>query len=270
MVKDRSTNSAFRIAILCISLLMAKNAVAIQNVRANVDTRELLTELKSIKSDREVLAILFKSGDARISDLIEALDDRDRQISLRAQIVIRYLGNDTGMKALESRYKNQSEIVIAGPVPLPLGERDYEFIKDQYIDKPSIKWVSDKYIYALALDGSARAKNSLNEMMKRAGSIDDSTEGGRALGRVFASTPRKLLTPQPDLAKMVLANAFFILPSDRAYTSSRLLTVNAAKDKALVEVYINRGPLAEEWYHVVVSKQGRNWKFFSITQVAVS
>lgn len=152
MVKDRSTNSAFRIAILCISLLIAKNAVAIQNVQANVDTRELLTELKSIKSDREVLTILFKSGDARISDLIEALDDRDRQISLRAQIVIRYLGNDTGMKALESWYKNQSEIVIAGPVPLPLRERDYEFIKDQYIDKPSIKWVSDKYIYALALD----------------------------------------------------------------------------------------------------------------------
>lgn len=269
-MKDRYTNSAFRIAILFISLLMAKNAVAVQKVRANVDTRELLTELKSLKSDREVLAILFKSGDERISDLIQALDDRDRTISLRAQIVIRYLGNETGMKALESWYKKQTEIVIAGPVPLPLRECDYEFMRADYINKPSIKWVSDKYIYALALDGSARAKNSLNEMMKRAGSIDDSTEGGRALRRVFASTPGRLLTEQPDLAKMVLANAFFILPSDRAYTSSRLLTLNAARDKAVVEVYINRGPLAEEWYHVVISKQGRNWKFFSITQVAVS
>jgi len=258
------------IAILHISLLMTVNAVAIQNVRASVDTRELLTELNSIKSDREVLATLFKTGDERISDLIEALNDHDREISVRAQIVIRYLGNETGMKALESWYKNQAQIVIAGPVPLPLRERDYEFINVEYIDKPGLAWIADSYIYALALDGSAKAKNLLNEMMKRAGPIDNSTAGGRALGRVFASAPRKLLTAQTDLAKMVLANAFFILPSDRAYSSSRLLALNAANDKALVEVYINRGPLAEEWYHVVISKQGRNWKFFSITQVAVS
>lgn len=258
-------------AILSISFLLSMDVLAFQNVQMNEETRELLTALKGGKDSSDVLATLFKTGDGRISDLIKALNDSDRKVSLRAQIVIRYLGNETGMQALDTWYNSQAETVTAGPVPLPLRERDYVSIKVDYIDQPSNRWVSaDRYIYALALDGSPRAKAFLDEMMKRVGTIDDSTVSGYALGRVLASSPEKLLTPQSDLAKMVLKNAFFILPEDRAYASSKLVGLNAGKNRALVEVYINRGHLAEEWYHVVISKRGRNWKFFSITQVAVS
>lgn len=71
------------------------------------------------------------------------------------------------MHALETWYTNQAEVVNSGPIPLPLSERDYEFIKVHYADKPSITWVSaDKYIYALALDGSPKAKALLIKMMK--------------------------------------------------------------------------------------------------------
>jgi hypothetical protein len=258
-------------AIVSISLLLSVNALAFQKVQTKGETRELLTALKGVKDSSEVLATLFKTGDGRISDLIDALNDSDRKVSLRAQIVIRYLGNETGMQALDIWYNSQAETVTAGPVPLPLRERDYISIKVDYVDQPSNRWVSaDRYIYALALDGSPRAKALLDKMMKRVGMIDDSTVSGYALGRVLASNPRKLLTQQSDLAKMVLKNAFFILPADRAYASSKLLGLNAGKNRALVEVYINRGHLAEEWYHVVISKRGRNWKFFSISQVAVS
>ena len=112
------------IATLVAGLLLAVNAFPVQQATTYGDTRKLLTSLQDIKDDREVLAALFKNGDARIDDLIEALHDPDRNISLRAQIVIRYLGNETGMKALEDWYSKQSEILMSGPIPLPLKERD--------------------------------------------------------------------------------------------------------------------------------------------------
>ena len=262
----------FRVlATLIVSLLLAANVFPFRDAKTYADTRKLLTALRNVKDDRRVLAALFKKGDSRIDDLIKALDDPDRNISLRAQIVIRYLGNQAGLKALNYWYNKQSEILISGPLPLPLGERDYEFINDQFTTQPIVTWASsEKYIYGLALDGSSRAQAVLNEMMKQEATANDGLIAGEALRRIKVSHPKKLLTGGNDLAKIVLRNAFFIGPISRPYTSARLLGLNGGKDKALVEVYVNPGPLAEEWYHVVISRHGRGWKFFSITQVAVS
>src|SRR3989442_9037930 len=92
------------IATLVVSLLLAANAFPFRDAKTYEDTRKLLTSFRNVKDDSHVLAALFKNGDARIDDLIEALHDPDKNISLRAQIVIRYLGNETGMKALENWY----------------------------------------------------------------------------------------------------------------------------------------------------------------------
>jgi hypothetical protein len=251
-------------AALILLLVFAAQLVAFQTSNTYAETQRLLSSLGDVKNDRQILAALFKNGDGRIEDLIEALHDPDRNTSLRAQIVIRYLGNEAGMKALEEWYSKQNEILMSGPIPLPLRERDYKWISDQSINDAS------NYIYALALDGSPRARAMLNEMMKREETAYDGTFASLALSRIKVSHPQKLLTGRRDLAKLVLRNAFFIPPVGRPYTSARLLGLNGRKDKALVEVYINAGPLAEEWYHVVISKHGRGWRFFSITQVAVS
>ena len=238
---------------------------------ADADVRKLLIGLQSVKDDRETLATLFKIGDEQISELIKALQDSDPKVSLRAQIVIRYLGNETGMKALEDWSSKQTEVVTSGPIPLPLKERDYAFIRDQYLSRPVATWMAgDQYIYALALDGSPRAKAVLRELKKSAGATDDSTVAGRAIRRTTERDAERVLVGQHDLTKSVIENAFFIATNDRRFTSAKLLGLNRAKQKALVEIYINRGRLAEEWYHVVLSKHGQGWKFFSITQVAVS
>jgi hypothetical protein len=73
-----------------------------------------------------------------------------------------------------------------------------------------------------------------------------------------------------DLAKGVLNNVFFVSAEDRKYTSAKLIGFNQKRDKAIIEIYINRGPLSEEWYHVVVRILGRTWRYLSITQIAVS
>jgi hypothetical protein len=109
-----------------------------------------------------------------------------------------------------------------------------------------------------------------SEVIKRTGNLDDDSAVLRAVKLVQANQPAKVLTGEKDPGNLVLQNAFFVSPIDRKYTSARLLALNGAVDKALVEVYINRGPLAEEWYHVVIRKCARGWKFFSITQVAQS
>ncbi len=251
-------------ATFVVGLLLAANAFPFRDASTYADTRKLLTALSDIKDDREVLAALFKKGDARIDDLIKALDDPDQNISLRAQIVIRYLGNQAGMKALDGWYNKQSEIVRSGPIPIPLSERDYKWISDQSIND------TDNYIYALALDGSPKARAVLNELMKRKGTTYDGTFVSLALRQVKASHPERPLMARNDLAKLVLRNAFFVGRRSRPYASAKLLGLNGAKDKALVEVYVNPGPLAEEWYHIVLSKHGEGWRFFSITQVAQS
>ena len=53
-------------------------------------------------------------------------------------------------------------------------------------------------------------------------------------------------------------------------TVSRVVAYTAAKDKALVEIYVNRAALAKEWYHVVLKRVGQDWIFFSITVAAIS
>ena len=235
------------------------------------DTRELLSAMNSRLEDRDKLAALFRVGDERITDLIQALDDPSPEISLRAQIVIRYLGNDVGMKALLEWYDRRKQFTVAGPIPLPLREWDYKVIYANYVGKPPETWTgTEPYIYALALDDSHRAKEVLKELTKSAGNLDEATVAGRALARVQANQPAILLTGQKDLSKLVLNNAFFVMPEDQKYTTARLLALNRAKDKALVEIYISRGRLSEEWYHVVIKKRGQGWEFFSITQVAVS
>jgi hypothetical protein len=235
------------------------------------DTRKLLLALEDVKSDRETLALLFRTGDERIEDLIKALNDSDRRVSLRAQIVIRYLGNEAGMKALVEWYSKRARIDTSGPVPLPLRKWDYTYIETNYLHTPpSWDMLSERYVYALALDDSPKAKELLSEVIKRTGNLDDGSTVVRGIKLIQADQPAKLIMGDKDLGKLVLKNAFFVSPIDRKYTSAGLLGLNGAMDKALVGVYINRGPLAEEWYHVVIRKCDQGWKFFSITQIAVS
>lgn len=251
------------IGTAAIILLLTLNAFSYRSLTPYKDTLRQLTALKNVKNDRKVLAELFKTDDGHIKYLIRALDDKNQQISLRAQIVLRYLGDETGMKALERWYTTQAQIVRSGPIPVPLSELDYKWIEAQSIDGAA------EYIYALALDGSLNASTVLAELKKK--EVDDTgTFAVQALHRVSESDPHKLLVGRNSLSSLVLKNAFFIGSNDRPKTKAHVIGFNARKNKALIEVYVDRGPLAEEWYHVVIAKYSRGWKFFSITQISVS
>ena len=87
------------------------------------DTRRLLLAMSDVRINSDKLSTIFKSGDVRIAELVRLLDDPKPEVRLRAQIVIRYLGNETGMQALREWYGRQrGEYGIGGPIPLPLSE----------------------------------------------------------------------------------------------------------------------------------------------------
>jgi hypothetical protein len=168
--------------------------------------------------------------------------------------------------------KQQGDFKIAGPVPLPLSQWDYDYINRYGVDEPVESWggLEVRYIYALALDGSTRARETLLKLIHKARDTDEASFVRRAVKSVENRDLKQFVSTERDPAQAVRRNAFFIGSRDQKYLSVKLLAFNATKSKALVEVYIGRGVLAEEWYHVVITRQDGGWRYFSVYPVSVS
>lgn len=181
----RYLKSTSTIVLLILGLSSGHGVSAQQRSRSYRETRAMLRKLVSVQSDIDKLARLFRIGDRRISDLIQALDDADQNVSLRAQTVIRYLGTKEGMRALYEWYvRQQDKYEINGPVPVPLSEWDYDYIQQNFINRSVTTWRDVEYIYALALDPSPKAKNVLAQLTEKANSRAESTFVGRAIESV--------------------------------------------------------------------------------------
>ncbi len=226
------------------------------------NTRRLLAEMNAVDLNKQFVQ-LFNQGENRIADIVKALDDPNKDIRQNAQVIIRYLGNDLEMSDLITSYGKGKTYTVAGPIPIPLREWDYDSIIKSYKNLPS-----NSYIYALAIDSSPKAKNVLNELTDNAKNNPKANQ--LAYENVKSVNPNDFLTDSSDLAKTVLDKAFFVSNEDKKFATSTFISFNEAKNKALVEIYINRGALSEEWYHVVINKTEKGWKFLSITPVATS
>jgi hypothetical protein len=257
-----SSGLRWRVLLLLFGAIAGfASVVQSQPAVAKSETRELLVAMKSDHRATKPLAVLFETGHRKINDLIKALEDPDDDVSVSAQIVIRYLGNERGMSAL----LKQERKFMTGPFPIPVRESDYQLLRSQYLTKKSQPdSLLDAYLFALALDGSAPALQLLSDIVTNINKNGFTLEESRYLN------VRDVRIPDGDLAAAVLSKATFMSLEDRRVTKPRLISCSGAKDKALVELYVDRGPLAEEWYHVVVSKTANGWRFFSITLVALS
>jgi hypothetical protein len=254
-----------KIFILLFAVLFALAGFASHTKAQSKDTYKqtvkLLSKMDKINS-KSTLRELFKTGDERIEDLIKALEEKNKTVSLHAQRVIRYLGNPQGVKGLFDYYEKLNQITTTNPIPLPLADWDYKVITNN-------EYVDCSYVYALLFDNSERAKSLLTEILKKPSFLSDGCSGIKADSVENFKT--KLEFPNgSNLAKRVSENAFFVCEADKKYIISKLMAFNEAKNKALIYLKIDRGVLAEEWYHIVISKTEKGWKFFSVTQVAVS
>lgn len=255
--------------LIVLALLTLSGLVAAGNNPPDTyhQTRKLLSDA-DVTHPNEEFARLYETGDERIVDLIRALKNEDQEISRRAQIVIRYLANPKGMKALHNIYAHNEEVIIAGTVPVPLDDWDYQFIRPLFFEHPQAQWgqLEFNYVSALMLDGSPKASAVLNEVKKMHGL----NEAKKFYHIADVRSLRDVFSGEVDLSKLVLRHAFFVGPRDRQYTRARLVALNSTKTRAFIEVYIGRGVLAEEWWHVVIDKEGGGWRFNSVRQAAVS
>lgn len=257
--------------LLGVALVIALASTSARNQqlenRPDDDIRSLLLGMKATHSSTRQLAVLFQVGDDRIGDLIRALSDPNKDIRLSAQIVIRYLGNDQGLNAWFKDSGSHKDGETTAPIPIPLRSWDYEFIRSVYLREDVIpERLMESCMFALALDSSPQAVKLLSDVVSNAREHGFHLDESRYLGVNHVIRTQT----DNDLAQSVFEKSTFLNPADRKYTSARLIAFTGSKDKALVELYVNRGPLAEEWYHIVLAKRGQNWKFFSITPIAVS
>jgi hypothetical protein len=256
-----------RAAASLVLLGSLSSATVYGNQGSPDDIRQLLLAMRGGHRSVQQLAKLFHVGDEKIDDLIKALDDPDKDVKSNAQIVIRYLGNDKGMKAWIETYEKRKSSIMTLPIPLPLRDWDYNFIRARYlVENPYTETIMNSYLFALALDGSSRAIMLFHQVIENAKKHGVELDESRYLQLARVSK----IPAKEDLALGVLKNASFLNTQERRYATAKLIGYNGANDKALIEIYVNGGPLAEEWYHIIVNKCEDGWKFFSVSLIAWS
>lgn len=87
------------------------------------ETKQLLLKMDRTHANKQ-LAKLFREADARTPDLIQALDDSEKEVSLNSQAVINYLAEPDGLQAIEQWKKRQTETFSVPNVKL-LTEKIY-------------------------------------------------------------------------------------------------------------------------------------------------
>lgn len=255
-------------ALAACFILIACMPSSAQRSSTYAETRELLQGLNLENDSNGNLAKLFRIGDERIKDLIQALSDPNEAVKQNAQLIIRYLGNYEGMNALIESFKGKKSFTIYGAIPLPLQAWDYEIVNSYFINKPQqFDQLAKLYLYALALDDSPEAVALLPKMLetaKAAGAQIPITDP------LISKRINSTFNEDGDLARATLRASFFISPQDQRSASAKVINFNHNNTKALIEIYINRGVLSEELYHVIVIKSDHQWKLFSINLVSMS
>ena len=209
---------------------------------------------------------------------IYAWGDDDFAVASTAERIIRYLGNPKGIAVLPGWYQEQKEKLgsifsSSNIIPVPLCDRDYQEIEDS-INKSVDRWGEsglDDYIYPLALDDSDRAQEYLQKIIQKTAKLKrDGSIFLSYIDHIHNSQPRRLMKDAKDLGKVVLENAFFIENNTRGELSCKVLAKTVDDDKALIEVFLYYGPIATETYHVVIKREGRGWRYISVTLVSMS
>lgn len=106
------------VSLLCI-LLWTPFATPAFALEPPGKTRALLQRLDSLAENSSVLVTFLRKRDQHLQNLISALDDPDSDLSLRAQIVLRYLGHPAGLAAIDRWTRRQSGTHAVAPAPMP-------------------------------------------------------------------------------------------------------------------------------------------------------
>jgi hypothetical protein len=98
-----------RIVFLTLLIFnLAFVVVAQSQSKTYSETRKLLLKMERSPANKQ-LKKLFEQVDARMPDLIQALDDSEYRVSINSQVIINYLAEPEGLKAIDDWKKRQSK-----------------------------------------------------------------------------------------------------------------------------------------------------------------
>ena len=251
------------VLVLFLILLFNINVFPGKENKLTVSSKKIykLLEKMDNSTDDKRLAKLFEMGDENIDELIESLKVLNTKVQLNAQKVIRYLANEKGMKAVFESYKTNNQYSFVYPVPIPLNDWDYEFLDKNCLQTPVCD-VDYAYATALILDNSKKSLQIYNSIRDRIAVSE------QPLFKKILETQGDLVSQETNLEKLIEKQ--LIPSSELKCTTISLLAYSSKKDKALVELYINHGVLAEEWFNLVLKKTSNGWQIISLAQTAIS
>ncbi|HEU4415215.1 MAG TPA: hypothetical protein VFT65_10575 [Candidatus Angelobacter sp.] len=245
-------------AILAAIIFLVCSPSALTQAKTSPRIHKLLSRVDPLAGND--LGQAFSIGDSHIDDLIVALRDPDPRIRENAQRVIRYLGNPQGMLALFQAYVTEDVSSFMGPVPAPLSEWDYLHLEKFVLcEKCKPAGPDLDYEYALALDPSPRAQEALARIKSKL-----------SFSLLFGLPPAPGALTDKNLSSGLLDEAFFMDSDDRRAASVRLVAHTVDKKKALYQIHVYHGPLAEKWFNVVLVRYASGWRFLSVSFAGVS
>jgi len=211
-----------------------------------------IQRLKTEKLKESDLEHLFFCDERIEGSLINALESEVESIRLNAQRIIRILNLRAGMDKLLELYKrNPSKFAFVGPVPTPIHEVDKLRVRQKCGEGASRETceLSPDFLFSLSVDPTGFSK-SLMYTPK----LDSFGISGEAVD-------------PSDLEQSLRKNFFFVSRAGKN-AAVRILGFNQDRNKALLSIHINGGPLAESWYYVVAASDARGWRFVSLNEIA--
>jgi hypothetical protein len=216
------------------------------------------------------MAKLFRQEGDVVPELVSALDDSDERVAGRAQIMLRLIGDEEGVRRLLAWYEQRRAVLrtVNGPVQTPLQEWDYKQIADMLQARPSSKWKENPInsLFALAIDHSPRAQSFFAQMIDAIPARDDLTPLFQ-FATYVRDRPQEAAACEPgDPLEFVTRNAFFMPAEEKG--SSALEQISSATGGRLLLVRVSRA--FGNTFLVVLRRPSDCWRYQSVALYSVN
>lgn len=233
------------------------------------------------EEDQDAIRELFVIGDEAVPPLVNALRDPDADLRTRAARGLVYIGDERGIKALESAMASEKDIEARSAMSYVYGgglvpATDREFLEDLILIKKAVAardpWNDDEIApafnaaLALAATGRSDALPALREFKQlQLTNADEIAKAMRWIENRNAILPaheESMASEEEQIRRFVLTDTFFG-QSDGDETSVECLTFNRRRTKVLVSLRIT-GRQCVRGYDLVLAKPGNTWNVMGI------
>lgn len=264
----------FVLAILSLSVGLESSSGQVTSTDGQSENlRKAVADIANFHSPtyERSLRALFATPPNGLDLIMKFVGSSNVDESKGAQFIIRYLGGDEHLDQMLELCN--SRCFLSGPIPIPLHPLDAKEL-EYLLNKTDLCKLSDfnmKYVYAAFFDNSSPSRELRNRVEEKARYCPKDSIFVSRLSALQTVNKRQIEVGIERSVELVRDNLFFLTDEERKRAKLQYLGVNYRGDRALFEILIDNGVLANRYIHVVFLKNGENkWRFYSVTQVSQS